>query len=588
MILLDERRNIEHRVPDTGVRLGRDPSLDIVFPDSDNVVSGLHCRVFRDDAGAWWVEDLGSTNGTFVAGQRLTHPSRLVNGSRFTLGQRGPSLKASDLVSATDTVSELALDTSQPLVRLRRVKGGEDLMAHGRTVVLGRAAPCDIPLRTVVDTVISKRHATIEFDADGSFISDLGSRNGTYVNGRQIQERTPLKVGDRIMLGWQGPLFEVRVLGSTAMDEQSGAPYDPDREPARTLAGILSLAGVEARSGKPHPVARFLRSLAVQLATESSFAFRALMAGVLITLTGALIFVYQAGERRTAAAEARLADSQRALTEELRHSSETQRRQSEELELLRHQLSAARAASVSRSVLDSLERRLQEAEARAEELASAPAGRTAPAIGSADFTQVARENGRTVGLVIARYLSDSVMGSGFAITPSGYFVTNRHVVQNEGRGAPRSIVVVMAETNVALLADLITVSTIDEQDIAVLRIRGFRGPAVRQVDWLGRGAQQGAPAVMLGFPFGTQLALDGGTVRAHLFGGYIAQTGDWIRFSGVTYAGVSGSPVFNSAGEVIAVHFGAPRDGPGLGISVPMRHVRRWLPADARTELGLN
>jgi S1-C subfamily serine protease len=111
---------------------------------------------------------------------------------------------------------------------------------------------------------------------------------------------------------------------------------------------------------------------------------------------------------------------------------------------------------------------------------------------------------------------------------------------------------------------------------------------VRAVDWTGRHAEQGAPAVMLGFPFGTQLALDpGGYVHTSLFGGYISQVGEWIRFSGSTYAGVSGSPVFNAAGEVIAVHFGAPREGPGLGISVPMSKVRRWLPPAARAELSL-
>lgn len=589
VILREERRNIEHTVPDTGVRLGRDPSLDIVFPEEDNVVSAHHCRIYRDDAGAWWLEDLRSTNGTFLNGHRIEAPERLNTGARISLGQRGPTLRVTVPGQVLATLAEPAIDMSQPVVRLRRVKGGEDLTATGREVVMGRAAACHIPLRTVVDTVVSKRHAMIEFESPAAiFLSDLGSRNGTYLNARQISGRTPLRVGDRIMLGWQGPLFEVRILGAAAMDEGAGAPYEPRREPPRTLAGIVAVAEEEARASGGKRAPRFMKSLLRQLATESSFAFRALTALVLLLLAAGVIWVYQVGARRTAEAEARLATTQRQLTEELRHSAEAQKRQSEELDLLRSQLASARASAVSRSVLDSLERRVRDAEARA--AAPPPAGATAPPspAASADFTQVARDNGRTVGLVIVRYLSDSVMGSGFAITPSGYFVTNRHVVQSDSRGAPRSIAVVMAETNVALIADLVSVSSVEEQDVAILKVRGFRGSSVRQVDWRGFGAQQGAPAAMLGFPFGTQLALDAGTVRAHLFGGYIAQTGDWLRFSGVTYAGVSGSPVFNQAGEVIAVHFGAAQAGPGLAVSLPMRLVRRWLPAEARAELGLN
>lgn len=590
MILRDERRNIEHAVPDTGARLGRDPSLEIVFPEEDNVVSALHCRVYRADDGTWWLQDLESTNGTFLNGKRLSGgPERLVTGSRFSLGQRGPTLHVTVPGQLLATLAEPALDFSQPVVRLRRVKGGEDLTGTGREVVIGRAAACHIPLRTVVDTVVSKRHAVIDFDDSGAtFLADLGSRNGTYLNGRQITGRTPVRAGDRIMLGWQGPLFEVRVLGSSAMEENAGAPYNPRREPPRTLAGIVAVAEEEARAygGGAKKPTRFVTSLLRQLATESSFAFRALTALVLILLAAGVIFVYREGAQRTADAEARLASAERRLTEQLQQSEAAQARQSEELTNLRNQLAAARAAAVSRSVLDSLERRVRDAESRAAQPGPAPAA--APGGSSADFSTVARENGRVVGLVIVQYLGDTVMGSGFALTSSGYFVTNRHVIQNESRGAPRSISVVMAETSTPLFADVVAVSNVEEQDIAILRVRGFRGSPARSIDWQGRGAVQGAPAAMIGFPFGIQLALESGVIRAHLFGGYIAQTGDWIRFNSVTYAGVSGSPLFNQNGEVIAVHFGAAQAGPGLAVSVPMRLVRRWLPADARAELGLN
>lgn len=52
--------------------IGRDLDNDLVFVDA--TVSGRHAVVNLRD-GAWWVEDLGSTNGTFVIGQRV-HPGR--------------------------------------------------------------------------------------------------------------------------------------------------------------------------------------------------------------------------------------------------------------------------------------------------------------------------------------------------------------------------------------------------------------------------------------------------------------------------------------------------------------------------------
>ncbi len=590
MILSDERRGTEWTVSPTGARLGREPSLEIHFPESDTVVSAIHARVWQDTDGTWWLEDLESTNGTWVDGRRLTSPILLGTGVRFTLGQRGPAIRvtipgqvlrthAEEIVvrPAPHTVPEGEL----PVVRLRRVHGGEDLVAAGREVVVGRAPDSAITLRTVADTVVSKHHCVIRFQGGGAVLEDLASRNGTYLNDQAVHAPQPLRPGDRIMFGWKGPVFEVRTLGAASLGDGEGAPYQPGREPPKTLAGMVQVADQQARRKGGTRALVFVGTLLRQAATESSRTFRIVTLGLIAALIVAVVWVYRVAAHRTEAAEARLASAERAFAQQMRNATEAQQRAGAELAQLQRELTAARRAAVSRSVLDSLERRLREAEARA----GNPSGQSAA---GADFTRVARDNQRAVGLVITRFANDSVMGSGFVVTPSGYFVTNRHVVLDEVRGPARSVMIVMAETNVALVADVAAVSTVQEQDVAILKVRAYRGPTVRAVDWFGRGAHQGAPAAMLGFPFGTQLALEpSGIVRASMFGGIVAQTGDWIRFSGATYAGVSGSPVFNAAGEVIAVHFGAPREGVGLGISVPMSRVRRWLPPEARTELGL-
>jgi FHA domain-containing protein len=51
--------------------LGRDASCHVTIPDSS--VSHRHARVYHSD-GEWYVEDLGSTNGTFVNDRPLTRP----------------------------------------------------------------------------------------------------------------------------------------------------------------------------------------------------------------------------------------------------------------------------------------------------------------------------------------------------------------------------------------------------------------------------------------------------------------------------------------------------------------------------------
>jgi len=65
------------------VTLGKSPSCDIVL-DRQNI-SREHCRIFRRD-GAYFVEDAGSRNGTFLNERRLSAPERLAEGDNIQLG----------------------------------------------------------------------------------------------------------------------------------------------------------------------------------------------------------------------------------------------------------------------------------------------------------------------------------------------------------------------------------------------------------------------------------------------------------------------------------------------------------------------
>jgi len=581
VILRDERHGRDLSPSGGQARFGREPDLEFPCDPDDDIVSALHALVRRDADGSWSIEDLGSTNGTWLNGHRLTEPARLRTGDRFTLGQRGPAFSVRVPGELGRTRPEPAVDPAVPLLRLRRVSGGADLVGQGREIVIGRAAACTIPLRTVADSVVSKRHAVVALSEDGgATVADLGSRNGTYLQGRQVTGPEPLSLGDRIMLGWQGPLLEVRAVGAAALPEGQGAAYRPEKQPPKTFGGMVQEARDAASAARGTGAGVFMHSMARQMARESSPAFRIAMVCGMSVLTAAVAIGYRSVARRAAESEARLASTEQALAAQSRAESEALRQAETEMARLRRELAAARASSVSRTVLDSLAARLRAAEARASGAAGAAA---------ADFSRVAADNQAAVGLVVARLGADSVMGTGFVITPSGFMLTCRHVVESSGLSGRRVVEVVMADSRTPLAADVVAVSDVPDQDVAVLRIRRYGGPWVRQIDWQGRGAVQGAPAALIGFPRGAEVAFDAsGLVRSAIFAGTIAKaTGQSIQFGGITVRGSSGSPIFNAAGQVIAMHFGGLSDGPVLGFAVPMSSVRRWLPAEVRTELRL-
>ncbi len=70
-------------------------------------------------------------------------------------------------------------------------------MAADREIVIGRANELDVVL---VEDMVSRRHAKIVSTGDALNIEDLGSTNGTFVNGEKVR-RARLKEGDRVLIG---------------------------------------------------------------------------------------------------------------------------------------------------------------------------------------------------------------------------------------------------------------------------------------------------------------------------------------------------------------------------------------------------
>lgn len=76
---------------------------------------------------------------------------------------------------------------------------------QGPAVSIGRASDCSIPIK---DRYLSRKHAEIIASGNAWILKDLGSANGTYLNGTRVERDEQLKTGDRIRLGDTEIVFE--------------------------------------------------------------------------------------------------------------------------------------------------------------------------------------------------------------------------------------------------------------------------------------------------------------------------------------------------------------------------------------------
>ncbi|MEU6237114.1 FHA domain-containing protein [Kitasatospora sp. NPDC047058] len=179
--------------PRRAYHVGRDPTSEIVLDDPR---VSWHHAVLRADEGHWLLEDVGSTNGTFTDGRRIQHED-VGPGTRLRFGNPadGPAATFAGLPApaAAERPSLIAPQASgvfrQPSAVIR---------LPGRTVRIGRAGDNDLVLD---DLVVSRHHAELRTLPDGGHeIVDLGSHNGTYLNGSPV-DRAPVGPADIVGIG---------------------------------------------------------------------------------------------------------------------------------------------------------------------------------------------------------------------------------------------------------------------------------------------------------------------------------------------------------------------------------------------------
>ncbi|CAL9645364.1 FHA domain-containing protein [Streptomyces sp. Tu 3180] len=170
--------------------VGRDPLSDIVLDDAR---VSWHHAVFHPVDGRWTVEDEHSANGTYTNGQRIRAweigPGSVI---RFGNPDDGPcAVLAAPARDRPSAVSHPALTHT-----FRQPTSVRPLPT--RTVRIGRDPDNDL---VVDDLIVSRYHAELHVHADGSYeIVDLGSHNGTYLNGVPV-DRADIRPGDIVGVG---------------------------------------------------------------------------------------------------------------------------------------------------------------------------------------------------------------------------------------------------------------------------------------------------------------------------------------------------------------------------------------------------
>jgi ABC-type multidrug transport system ATPase subunit/predicted component of type VI protein secretion system len=226
--------------------IGRETDVDFVI--ASPAVSRRHLRISRQE-NQYVVEDLGSSNGTFVNGQRISKPTLLQNGDRLALGQAirlsiaGLPVSSSATMSGSATVAdqssqarpaplrETMVETPPPGLAATVVRE-ESHPVHERNapqllvtvagdsprtyilqderVTLGRASDNSIVLAS---RIVSGHHAVLERSGDGYRIRALPeAANPILLSGESLREAKRLSDGDTLRIGSQDPGMMVTLV----------------------------------------------------------------------------------------------------------------------------------------------------------------------------------------------------------------------------------------------------------------------------------------------------------------------------------------------------------------------------------------
>jgi pSer/pThr/pTyr-binding forkhead associated (FHA) protein len=174
-------------LPEGSADMGRDPAAAVSLQLEG--VSRRHARITWDGKHHW-LEDLKSTNGTFLNGQSVQR-DRLRHLDVITLGKKVDLLflrRGEDHVTRKQGIVKAALVGDAAELARIEIPLGE--------LSLGRAPACNV---IIEKSAVSKMHARIERTPQRLVVQDLESANGTFVNGTRVTSAV-LRDGDVLSL----------------------------------------------------------------------------------------------------------------------------------------------------------------------------------------------------------------------------------------------------------------------------------------------------------------------------------------------------------------------------------------------------
>lgn len=243
--------------------VGRSHSCALRTPQDDHSVSAKHARIFWKSSNVY-IEDCGSKNGIYVNGVRITKPVRLEDGGIYCIGgcRLVVSKKSGAEIRRNDRCHKIEFLNGDRAHDIVDIKPKAD--STGGLFTLGLDPGNDIVLP---DMLVSRRHAAFLVKRDGAcWIQDLGSRNGTYVNGEKLEGKERfLHDGDKVSIAY----FDFRFLHK---DVSHTRAHLWTKLGVLAVLAIIITTGVVIREFIVKPPSRIYRDQAFRYAAEENFS----------------------------------------------------------------------------------------------------------------------------------------------------------------------------------------------------------------------------------------------------------------------------------------------------------------------------